>query len=207
MPRSVRVRDPEPRSLGLTRARASWGSALGLAGLLVAGCTQSALVGLNDGLRPDGGPGAVDGALHAHAVFDRVDSVLWLGGGNDPARLELYIFEVPATCEELSTPGWIDKVRPTDLMGITLGGTKPGRYTVTPTSPPAPGAAFLRHVIDQTAMTIESLGDQGKVDVLTVKPGETMSGTFDASFVTGADAVGSLKGEFTATWCPTGVGL
>jgi hypothetical protein len=207
MPRSARVRDPAPRHLALTRARAPWWSAVGLAGLLGAGCTQSALVGLNDKLHPDGGPGAVDGALHAHAVFDHVDSVLWLGGDADPSRIELFIFEVPATCEELSTRGWIDKVRPTDLMGVTVGGTKPGTYVVAPTTPPEAGAAYLHHVIDQTAMTIESIGDKGTVVITDVKPDETVSGTLEASFVTGADAVGSLQGEFTATWCPTGVGL
>jgi hypothetical protein len=182
-------------------------SVLGLG--LAAGCTQSALVGRNDfdGAAPVDGPGYVNGALHAHAVFDHVDSVLWIGGDPDPSRLELYIFEVPATCEEISTPGWIDKVRPTDLMGVTVGGTMPGRYVVSQTTPPAPGGAYLHHVIDQTATTIESIGSEGTVHITSVKPGESVSGNLVASFVTDAEPEGDLQGAFNATWCPTGVGL
>ena len=41
----------------------------------------------------------------------------WLGGDNDPSRLELYNYEVTPTCDELATADWLPRVRPTDLMG------------------------------------------------------------------------------------------
>jgi hypothetical protein len=197
------------RRLGLASPLAAPAPALALALVLVllGGCTQSALVGLNDGPRLDAavtfdGPGFVDGRLHAHAVFDYVDSVYWFGGDNDPARIELFIYQDAATCEQLSTSGWITRVRPTDLMGITVGGTAPGAYAVVPEKPPGPGNAYLLHVIDQADPVIESEGQGGTVFITSVKPGESVSGNFEATFSTG-----TLQGAFNATWCPTGVGL
>jgi hypothetical protein len=176
------------------------------------GCTQRALVGRENALAPDGavsfdaapvdGPGYVDGRLHAHAVFDQVGAVYWLGGDNDPSRLELYIYEVTPTCDELATADWLPKVRPTDLMGITIGGATPGTYAVAAENPPGPGKAYLLHVIDQADPVIESEGQSGSVTITSVKPGETVSGAFEATFSTG-----TLQGAFNATWCPTGLGL
>jgi hypothetical protein len=176
------------------------------------GCTQRALVGRENALGRDGsvpydtapfdGLGYVDGRLHAHAVFDYVNSVYWFGGDNDPSRIELWIYQDTASCDELSKPGWITKVRPTDLMGITVGGSKPGTYSVAAEKPPAPGNAYLLHVIDQTDPVLESEGQSGSVTITSVKPGESVSGAFEATFSTG-----TLQGAFNAVWCPTGIGL
>jgi hypothetical protein len=179
-----------------------------LAAALGAGCSQSAVVGRLAGdaaVVPfdfDSGPGYVDGHLHAHAVFDSVHTIYWFGGDNDPSRLELYIFENTATCAEVSTPGWVTSVRPTDLMGITVGGTTPGTYTVYPETPPRPGNAFLLHEIDQADPVVDSVGESGSVVITSVKPGVSVTGTLAATFSTG-----TLDGAFQATWCPTGVGL
>ncbi len=175
-----------------------------LAAALAGGCKQSALVGRIDGLdaSADAMPGYVDGHLHAHAVFNMVESILWIGGTGDSSRLSLYIFEVDATCAEISTPGWRTKVRPTDLMGITVGGTTAGTYVVAPETPPRPGNAFLLHEIDQADPVLDSTGETGSVVITSVKPNETITGTLNATFSTG-----SLEGAFTATWCPTGVPL
>jgi hypothetical protein len=187
--------------------------ALSLALASLAGCTQRALVGRENALVQDAapvdyplgpvdGPGYVDGRLHAHAVFDYVDSVYWFGGDNDPSRLELWIYQDAATCDELSHAGWITKVRPTDLMGITVGGTTPGTYEVAAEKPPAPGKAYFLHVIDQADPVVESEGQSGSITITSVRPGQGVSGAFEATFSTG-----TLQGSFNAVWCPTGVGL
>jgi hypothetical protein len=212
MPSATRrpARTPERRA----RLHPALASLVTLALALPAGlaCTQRALVGRDEALARDGsltydtapfdGTGFVDGRLHGHAVFDYVNSIYWFGGDNDPSRLELWIFQDTATCEELSKPGWITKVRPTDLMGITVGGSKPGIYYVAAEKPPAPGNAYLHHVIDQTDPVEESYGQSGSVTITSVKPGVGVSGAFEATFQTG-----TLQGPFNAVWCPTGVGL
>ena len=200
MPRSI----PAVRRLALTAA---------LTIPLGGACTQRALVGLDDELSTDAGTfdaapvdglGYVDGHLHAHAVFNTIGRVLWFGGDADPSRLELYIYEAMPTCDDVSKSGWLThpKVRPGDLMGLTLGGNTPGTYEVVAENPPRAGNAYLLHVIDQTDPVIESEGQSGTVIITSVKPGDTVSGGFDATFSTG-----SLRGELNATWCPTGVGL
>jgi hypothetical protein len=175
-------------------------------------CSQRALVGRESTLTQDAalgydaapidGPGYVDGHLHAHAVFDYVDSVYWFGGEGDPSRLELWIYQDAATCDDLSRPGWITKVRPTDLLGISVGGAKPGVYEVAAEKPPAPGKAYFLHIIDQSDPVIESEGESGTITITSVKPGESVSGAFEAKFSTG-----TLQGSFNAIWCATGVGL
>jgi hypothetical protein len=174
---------------------------------LALGCSQSALVGREESLAPfDGGvpdgPGYVDGRVHYHAVFDYVDSVYWIGATNDPNRVELYIYQDKATCAELSTPGWATRVRPTDLMGITLGGTTPGTYLVAPETPPRPGNAYVLHEIDQADPVIDSIGQSGTILITSVKPAEVVSGTLRVAF-----PIGGLEGAFNATWCATGVSL
>jgi hypothetical protein len=179
-------------------------------GLLLIGsvsCTQSALVG--DLYRPyDGGgsgsdaPGYIDGRVHAHAVFNTVSNIYWFGGANDPTRLEIYIYREPATCQEVSTTTWQDKLRPIDFMGITIGGVRPGSYPVTPDQPPAAGQAYVLHEIDQHVPVVNSIGQSGTVVITSVLPADKLTGTLDATFVTGR-----FTGEFTATWCATGLGL
>ena len=183
---------------------------LGLGGA----CTQRALVGREAALdgdaaapfevQPYDGLGFVDGRLHAHAVFNSVDRVLWFGGDGDPSQMTLYIYEDMPTCDDVSKAGWLTnpKVRPADLMGITVGGNTPGSYKVVAENPPRPGNAYVLHVIDQADPVIESEGESGTVIITDVKPAERVSGGFEAKFSTG-----SLEGEFNATWCPTGVAL
>jgi hypothetical protein len=188
------------------------------AALAAGGCTQRALVGYDDGsapgppaqdaaydawaldLDPVDGPGYVDGRLHAHAVLDYVKNVFWFGGDGDPSRISLWIFQDGMPCDVLSTPGWIPKVRPTDLMNITVGGTDTGVYAVVPEKPPRAGNAYILHVINQADPIVESEGQGGIVVISSVKPGETVSGALDATFSTG-----TLQGQFNAKWCPTGV--
>jgi hypothetical protein len=193
------------------RRGASQRAGLALALALAAGCSQRALVGRDDALdaatydtAPFDGPGVVEGRLHSHAVFNSVDKVYWFGGANDPSILELYIYEDDPTCDDVSKIGWLtsSKVRPGDLMGLTIGGNQPGVYEVSPEKPPAAGHAYLLHVIDQTDPVIDSEGLSGSVTITSVKPGQSVSGAFGATFSTG-----TLKGSFNATWCPTGVGL
>jgi hypothetical protein len=179
------------------------------------GCTQSALLGretasafdggvYNDGwaydLAPVDGLGYVDGALHAHAVIDYVKHVYWFGSDGDPSSLSLWIFQDGMSCDVLSSPGWIPKVRPTDLMNIIVGGTKAGVYPVVPERPPERGASYLLHIINQSDPVKESEGQTGVVVISSVKPGEMVSGSLDARFSTG-----TLQGQFNAVWCPTGV--
>jgi hypothetical protein len=176
--------------------------------LFASGCSQSALVGAFGG--PDAGPpplaedagSYVDGALHAHAVFNMVNDVFWIGSTGDPSRIELYLIETTASCEEISMSHWRESVRPSDLMGITLGGTTPGTYTVAADTPPAPGHAYLLHEIDQANPVIDSVGEAGTVTLFEVKPGESLSGSLVATFSTG-----TLEAAFRATWCPTGITL
>jgi hypothetical protein len=183
---------------------------LGLAGLaLVSGCTQSALVGRNNGPLADGAvdvdfdaPGYIDGRVHSHAVFDAVRSIYWLGGDNDPSHLVLFLYRDLVSCQELSTTGWPDRIRPTDFMGITVGGTAPGTYAIAQPKPPAAGNAYVLHEIDQHVPVIDSIGESGTVVITSVKAAESVTGTIEASFSTGM-----LAGEFNATWCPTGLGL
>jgi hypothetical protein len=193
------------------RRRATAALALALAAPAL-GCSQQALVGRDDQSAPDSGelgydagpvdgPGYVHGAVHAHAVFDYVDSVYWFGGG-DSSRLDLWIFQDAATCDELSHSGWVTKVRPTDLMGITVAGNKPDVYEVLPETPPTSGHAYFLHVIDQTDPVLESEGIRGTITITSVKPGESVSGAFLVTFSTG-----TLQGSFNALWCATGVGI
>ena len=212
MPRSAhaerRARSPRRATVALSCALAlapAWGPL---------GCSQRALVGRNNALGVDAsptydtapfdGPGYVNGHLHAHAVFNTVDRVYWFGGDNDPSRLELWIYQDAATCEDLSKPDWLTspKVRPADVMGITVGGNKPGVYQVVAETPPRAGNAYVLHIIDQADPVIESEGLSGTVTITSVKPGDSVSGAFEATFSTG-----TLQGEFNAQPCPTGVGL
>jgi hypothetical protein len=193
--------------------RGAFGLALAAMCALGLGCSQQALVGRDDVGAPDAaglgydagfidGPGYVDGRVHGHAVFDYVDNVYWFGGSGDTSRLELWIYQDAATCAELSQSGWVTKVRPTDLMGITIGGIKTGIYEVAPETPPPPGKAYFFHVIDQKDPVTESEGLSGTIDITSVRPGESVSGAFLATFSTG-----TLQGSFNAVWCATGVGL
>jgi hypothetical protein len=178
------------------------------------GCTQRALVGRLDPLDQDGaaptystepidGPGFVDGHVHAHAVFNSVDRVYWFNQPGDQS-ISLYIFEDMPSCDDVSKQGWLadSKVRPADLMGITLGGHEPGVYRVVAEKPPRSGNAYLLHVIDQADPVEESEGLSGTVTITSVKPGESVSGAFEATFSTG-----TLQGSFNALPCPTGVDL
>ena len=210
------MRPPRPPRAGLAERRTGGPlAALALAGVSLAplACTQRALVGRDEVIVADAGsydtapvdgPGYVDGHLHAHAVFNTVDEVYWFGGAGDPSTLEIYIYEDSPTCDDLSKSGWLTspKVRPADLMGLTLGGNTPGVYAVSPEKPPAPGHAYLLHAIDQADPVVESEGLGGSVTITSVNPGASVSGAFEATFSTG-----TLQGSFNATWCPTGVGL
>jgi hypothetical protein len=184
-----------------------WRVALSLAVSLVAGCQQSALVGElappgpSDAAPPDA-PGYVDGRVHYHAVFNGVESIYWIGGTGDPSRIELWIFQDATTCEDLSTPGWRERVRPTDLMGITLGGTLVGTYDVVPQKPPQAGDAYVLHEIDQADPVTDSIGESGTIVAERVVPGDSVSGTLQVTF-----PIGALEGAFKATWCPTGITL
>jgi hypothetical protein len=174
---------------------------------LASGCTQSALVGRNNEPPSDAAvdfdaPGFVDGRVHAHAVFDYVRSIYWLGGDNDRSHLVLYIYQDAVTCQELSTAGWPDRIRPTDFMGMIVGGNGPSPYPIAPVKPPAAGNAYVLHEIDQHLPVIDSIGQSGTVVITSVTAGETVKGSIDATFDTG-----TLSGQFNATWCPTGLGL
>jgi hypothetical protein len=212
-PRALRrtLAPAEPRG---ARRRSAVSLAFALALGLEGACTQRALVGREATLDADAaapfevgpydGLGFVDGHVHAHAVFNSVDRVLWFGGDGDPSRITFYIYEDMPTCEDVSKDGWLTnpKVRPADLMGITVGGNTPGRYDVVAETPPRPGNAYVLHVIDQADPVVESEGQSGTVIITDVKPAERVSGGFEAKFSTG-----SLEGDFNATWCPTGVAL
>lgn len=212
-PRALRrTHAPVGRQGAGTRPRAALSLAFALTLGLGGACTQRALVGRQAEVdvdaaapfevQPYDGLGFVDGRLHAHAVFNSIDRVLWFGG--DPSQMTFYIYEDMPTCEDVSTAGWLTnpKVRPADLMGITVGGNTPGSYKVVAENPPRPGNAYVLHVIDQADPVIESEGQSGAVIITDVKPAERVSGGLEAKFSTG-----SLEGEFNATWCPTGVAL
>jgi len=186
--------------------------AAGALALAAFGCSQRALVGRLSPLEQDAaavtydtspidGPGFVDGHVHAHAVFNTVDRVYWFNAPGD-SSITVYIFEDDPACDDVSKPDWITKVRPTDLMGISVGGTKPGVYEVAARKPAAPGKAYLLHVIDQADPVTESEGRGGTVTITSVKPGVSVSGAFEAIFSTG-----TLQGSFNALPCPTGVDL
>jgi hypothetical protein len=176
-------------------------------------CSQRALVGNETALVQDAaptydlapfdGPGFVDGHVHAHAVFNMVERVFWFNPPGDQA-ITVYIFEDMPTCDDVSKSGWLTnpKVRPADLMGITVGGDKPGVYNVVAEKPPRAGNAYLLHVIDQADPVTESEGQSGTVTITSVKPGESVSGAFEATFSTG-----TLQGSFNAEPCPTGFDL
>jgi len=187
-------------------------SAVALA--LCGGCTQRALVGRLGPLDQDGaaptystepidGPGFVDGHVHAHAVFNSVDRVYWFNQPGDQS-ISIYIFEDSPSCDDLSKQAWLadSKVRPADLMGISLGGHEPGVYQVVAEKPPRSGNAYLLHVIDQADPVEESEGLAGTVTITSVEPGESVSGAFEVTFSTG-----TLQGSFNALPCPTGVDL
>jgi hypothetical protein len=180
--------------------------------LCTTGCAQRALVGLDDqdaapsvdySTAPVDGPGYVDGHLHAHAVFNTVGKVYWFDAPSDTS-LDIYIFEDMPTCDDVSMDGWLasPKVRPADVMGITLGGDKPGVYQIVDEKPPRDGNAYLLHVIDQADPVLESEGVSGTVTITGVKPGDSVSGAFEATFSTG-----TLQGSFNAEPCPTGFEL
>ena|SRR5579872_789094 len=201
-----------PRSAPVAERRARGATLAFLLALAVTGCSQRALVGLDDldaapavdySLAPVDGPGFVDGHLHAHAVFDTVGRVYWFNADGDPA-LAIYVFEDMPTCSDVSTLAWLasPKVRPADVMGITLGGVRTGVYQVVDEKPPRDGNAYLLHVIDQADPILESEGISGTVTITSVKPGESVSGAFEATFSTG-----TLQGSFNAEPCPTGVEL
>jgi hypothetical protein len=189
-------------------------AAIALALTLASGCSQSGLVGRTSPVSQDAapsydtapfdGPGFVDGKLHAHAVFNTLDTAYWFGGSGDSSKLEIYLFEGAPTCEDLSSNGWLTspKVRPSDLMGFTIAGNKPGVYPVKNEDPPSRGKVYVLHTIDQADPVIRSEGESGSVTITSVKPGEVVSGAFEVTFSTG-----TLQGAFNAVWCPTGYGL
>jgi hypothetical protein len=188
--------------------------ALALAAPSALACSQSALVGRDTtlvqdaatptyDLAPFDGAGFVDGHVHAHAVFNTVERVYWF---DDPSShsIVVYIFEDAPTCDDVSKNGWLTspKVRPADLMGITVAGDKRGVYPVVPESPPSDGNAYLLHVIDQADPVRDSEGLSGTVTITDINPGQSVSGAFEATFSTG-----TLQGSFNAEPCPTGVSL
>jgi hypothetical protein len=188
-------------------------SALALA-LALPGCTQRALVGQIDpfdqdaatptySTEPIDGPGFVDGHVHSHAVFNTVDRVYWFNAPSD-SSISVYIFEDMPACDDVSKLAWLmsSKVRPADVMGITVGGNTPNVYRVLDEKPPRSGNAYVLHVIDQADPIEESEAFEGTVTITSVKPGESVSGAFEAVFSTG-----TLQGSFNALPCPTGVDL
>lgn len=189
-------------------------AAVALALALATGCSQSALVGRTGAVSQDGGfsydtapfdgPGFVDGKLHAHAVFNALKTAYWFGGSGDSSKLEIYMFEGAPACADVSSNGWLTspKVRPSDLIGFTIAGNKPGVYIIKNEDPPSRGNVYVQHTIDQADPVIRSEGEDGSVTITSIKPGDLVSGAFEAKFSTG-----TLQGAFNAVWCPTGFGL
>jgi hypothetical protein len=207
-PATERPRSPARATFALPRALTA--GALALAAL---GCSQRALVGQISPLGEDAaitydtapidGPGYVDGHVHAHAVFNMVERVYWFNAPGD-SSISVYIIENDPSCDDVSKSGWLatSKARPGDLMGLTIGGNERGVYQVVPEKPPRAGNAYLLHVIDQSDPVTESEGLSGTVTITSVKPGESVSGAFEATFSTGM-----LQGSFNALPCPTGIEL
>jgi hypothetical protein len=200
MPRSAHAERPvrSPRLAALTLPVA----------LALSACSQQALVGRDQDAAtpsydtaPFDGPGYVNGHVREHAVFNSVDRVYWFDA--DSANITVYIFEDAPQCDDVSKDGyWLasPKVRPADVMGITVGGNEPGVYQVVDETPPRPGNAYVRHIIDQADPVIESEGRSGTVTITSVKPGDSVSGAFEVTF-----SSGTLQGGFNALPCPTGV--
>jgi hypothetical protein len=191
-------------------ARLRHGAGLALSLALVApaslGCSHNTLV--EDAAQtydtaPFDGPGFVDGHLQAHAIFPTVGRVLWFDDPGD-SSIHIYVFEDMPTCDDVSKVNWLtsSNVRPANVLGITVGGEKPGVYRIALQKPPRAENAYLLQVIDQTDPVIESEGVSGTVTITGVKPGNSVSGAFDATFSTG-----TLRGAFNAVSCPTGIDL
>ena len=108
----------------------------------------------------------------------------------------------PATTSRSS--GWLTnpKVRPADLMGITLGRRRAGRLSGGRREAPA-RRQRLPAARDRSGRPGRGeRGPGGTVTITSVKPGESVSGAFEATFSTG-----TLQGSFNALPCPTGVEL
>ncbi|MEO7331119.1 MAG: hypothetical protein ABI193_21260, partial [Minicystis sp.] len=135
-------------------------------------------------------------------VVSQVASAYFIGQSDDPAHTTvLYLFDAPVACSDLAAPGWDTTVtNATGALELKLIGNAPGSYPVSQSVTPAQHEASVSFTVTSTTATpAEHASSGGDVQLDTIEAGKVATGSFDLQFPDG-----SLKGTFSAGWCPNG---
>jgi hypothetical protein len=151
--------------------------------LLLAGCGGS-----GGGMTGDA-PNTVSGTIQGHA-FSRVAAAYWIGMPSAPPPAAfVFLLEAPTTCAAISTPNWDKIIGDEQVLEIELRAPAVATLQV----PAQAAAAYLRGDYNPSA-------ESGTVTLTSIRPGESLAGSFDARF-----AGEALRGTFEAVHCPSGV--
>jgi hypothetical protein len=170
-----------------------WGAALGL--LTLAGC------GGSGGSQPASGSGTISGTAGGKTL-DKVASAYLIGQSDDPAHTTtIYVFDTPVACADIGAPGWDTSIAgATGALEMKLIGTVVGKYPVATGATPGQNEASVNFTVSSTTATPAEHGAKGgSVQLDKLDAGKLATGSFDLQFPDG-----SLKGTFSAEWCPDG---
>ena len=131
-----------------------------------------------------------------------VSAAYLIGQSDDPAHTTVvYMFDAPVACADIGAAGWDKKVADkTGALEMKLIGKMPAKYPIATGPNPAQGEAVVNFTeTSKTSTPQEETSTSGSVHLDTLVDAKLATGTFDLTF-----SQGSLKGSFSATWCPGG---
>lgn len=205
-------------SPGLRRGRARWITAMiavvalagcgsgqaattGSSGASSAGSSSSGSGGGGTGGSGGGGTGQLSGTVAGHTLGS-VSAAYLIGQSDDPAHTTvIYMFDTAVACADIGAVGWDKKVTDkTGALEMKLIGKMPAKYPIATGPNPAQGEAVVNFTeTSKTATPQEETSTSGHVQLDTLVDAKSATGTLDLVF-----AQGSLKGSFSANWCPGG---
>lgn len=148
-----------------------------------------------------GGDGTITGKLDGRP-YDTVGAAYVIGHPDDPAQTAvIYVFDAPVGCDELSSPGWDERVADNvQSLELKLIGHAPGDYPVALDGRPSSGESSDNYTLTSTSgVPSEVSASGGNVHLDNYVVGTGAAGSFDLQF-----SGGSVKGTFEATWCAGG---
>jgi hypothetical protein len=164
--------------------------------LALAGCGSG-----STGPQNTAGSGTLQGNAGGKSV-DKVAAAYLIGKGDDPAHTTvIYVFDTQVACADIGSPGWDTSVpNATGALEMKLIGTAPAKYPVSTGVTPSQGDASVNFTVTSTTVTpVENGSNGGFVQLDTLEAGSRAKGSFDLQFKDG-----TLKGTFSAEWCPDG---
>lgn len=146
------------------------------------------------------GDGSIAGTVGGND-FEFVGASLRIGAPDDPERtVVVYVFDAAIACDELSEPGWDERIGGVQSLEMKLVGTMAGEYTVVSGPSLSSGDASVNYTLTSTSATPAEVSAIGGSVTLTAVADDGAQGEFDLMFENGD----SLAGSFDAAPCPGG---